>query len=300
MTEIEFKVGQEHENMKGVYKVLSVSKDTLSICWESGEEIKTTAVLQNRIIERMQRERALIRGKKKGGKGKGKVKAKQPKLPRDVTKFEGFKEDDFSKGLAGGAWRHYDSLGGEVAVRLNSDKFDIASWPRYGFSEIYWADFDRRRDDDLRLQARFFARLEKDCLHFGLCIGGSDETMDAKDHLNAFIAWLREPENDSWFREMVSEHDCSIYDIKDERAFAGSIMSAGGKWRLSDKDENQEIESLGDFLDGVTNNGTPVHLQIAKTVEKNKVVTRGIKISDDIAGLFEMLMPLYEACVVSD
>ena len=69
MTDIEFKVGQEHENVKGVYKVLAVNRDTLCICWESGEEVTTTVALQNRIIERMHRERVLIRGKK-GGKSK--------------------------------------------------------------------------------------------------------------------------------------------------------------------------------------------------------------------------------------
>jgi hypothetical protein len=296
MTDIEFKVGQEHENMKGVYRVLAINKDILSICWESGEEITTTAALQNRIIERMQRERALVRGTNKGRKSK----SKQPKLPRHVNKFEGLKEDDFSKGLAGGAWRHYDSLGGEVAVRLNSDKFDIASWPRYGFSELYWADFDHRRHDDLRLQARFFARLDENCLYFGLCIGGANETMDTKDDWNAFISWLRDPENESWLNKVVSKHDCSVYDIEEEHAVAGTIMSAGGKWRLSNKGHEQEIESLGDLLDNPTNIGTPVDLQIAKIVEKDKVVPRGIKIADDIARLFEVLMPLYEACAVSD
>jgi hypothetical protein len=244
----------------------------------------------------MQRERVLIRGTKKGGKSQ----SKQPKLPKHVTKFEGLKEEDFSKNLAGGAWRHYDSLGGEVAVRLNSDELVIASWPRYGFSEVYWADFDLRRHDALRLQARFFARLDQSCLCFGLCIGGANETMDAKDDWNAFIAWLRDPENESWLKEMVSEHDCSVYDVEEERTFSGTILLHTGKWRLSNQGQEQEIESLVDFLDGLTKNATPVDLQIAKTVDKNKVMRRGVKIADDISQLFELLMPLYEACVVSD
>lgn len=296
MTDIEFKVGQEHENMKGAYKVLAVNKGTLSICWESGEEITTTAALQNRIIERMQRERALMRETKKSGKSK----SKRLKLPKPTTKFEGLKEEDFSKNLAGGAWRYYDSLGGEVAVRIESDKCDIASWPRYGFPETYWADFDHRRHDDLRLQARFFARLDESRLNFGFCIGGSNETMDAKDDWDAFITWLRDPENESWLSKIVAEDDFVIYDIEEEGAFAGTIMSVGGKWRLSNKGHEQEIESLCDFLDRLTNNGRPVNLQVAKIIERDKVVARGTKIADDIARLFELLMPVYEASVASD
>lgn len=296
MNDIEFKVGQEYENMKGAYKVLAVKKGILSICWESGEEVTTPAALQNRIIERMQRERALIRDKIRGGKSK----SKKPKLPKHVTKFDGLKEGDFSKDVAGAAWRYYDSLGGEVAVRLNSDKFDIASWPRYGFSEICWADFDHRCHDDLGLQARFFARLDEDYLNVGLCIGGCNETMNAEDDWNAFINWLKDPENECWLNKIVSEHDFVIYDIEEEGAFAGTIMSAGGKWRLSNKGHEQEIESLCDFLGGLTNNGRLVDLQVAKSIERDKVVARGTKIVDDIAQLFELLMPVYEASVASD
>lgn len=287
MTDIEFKVGQEHENMKGVYKVLAVKGDTLSICWESGEEVTTTVTLQSRIIERMQRERELIRGKRGG-------KSKRPRLPEYVGKFEGLKEDDFSEDVAGTSWRHYDGLGGAVAVRLNSEECDIASWPRYGLSEICWADLYHRRDDDVRLQAKFFARLDENCLYCGLSIGGSNKTMDAKDDWNAFVDWLRDAKNESWLNRVASEQDLSIYDIERE-AFSGTIRSSGGKWRLSDKDKEQEIDSLSDFLDGLIES-TWVDLHIAKMVEKDEVMPRGVEIADDIAGLFEMLMPLYESC----
>jgi len=76
MTDIQFKVGQEHENMKGAYKVLAVKKETISICWENGEEATTEAALQSRIIERLNLERAKIRAKR-GDKPK---KTKKPVL----------------------------------------------------------------------------------------------------------------------------------------------------------------------------------------------------------------------------
>jgi len=292
MNDIEFKVGQEHENMKGVYKVLAVNKDTLSICWESGEEVSTTVALQNRIIERMQRERVLIRGKR-GGKGK------KPALPEYVTKFEGLKEADFSEDVAGATWRHYDGLGGAVAVRVNSDKFDITSWPRYGLSEIYWADLNQQSHNDFRIHAKFFVRLDENRLHCGLSIGRSDEEMNARVDWNAFIDWLRDAGNESWLKEVISKHEFSIYDIGDGSAFAWTVMSAGGKWRLSNEGQEEEIESLGDFLSSLADS-TWVDLQIAKIIEKDEVVSRGVEIADDISRLFELLMPLYEASVVPD
>ena len=287
MTDIEFKIGQEHENMKGVYKVLTIDRDAMSICWEDGEEITTTIALQSQIIKRMHQELALIRGKK----GR---KSKQTQFKGYVSKFEGLKEDDFSKSVAGATWRHYDRLGGAVAVRLNSDKFEIASWPRYGLSAINWADLNRRCHDDFPLQAKFFARLDENCLYFGLGIERSNQAMDAQDDWNAFIAWLRDAKNDSWLNKVVSEHDFSIYDMNKEGSFTGTITSGGGKWCLFNEGQEQEIEPLADFLNDLTDS-TRVDLQIAKIIEKDEVVTRGVEIADDIARIFEMLMPLYEA-----
>jgi hypothetical protein len=290
MTDIEFKIGEEHENMKGAFKVLAVSRDAIRICWESGEEATTTVAQQNRIIERMRHQLALMRCKKGG-------KSKKAQLPAYLGKFEGLTEHDFSEDGTGATWRHCDSLGGAVAVRLNSGKFDIASWPRYGLSEIYWADLNHRQHSDVKLQPKFFARLDEDCLHCGLSIGRSNEATSGRDDWSAFIEWLREAENESWLKKIASEHDFSVYDIEEEGAFAGTIMPAGEKWCLSNEGRKQEIESLADFLSSLTDSAR-VDLQIAKIVDKDKVVPRGVEIADDIAQLFEVLMPLYEASVV--
>lgn len=56
MTHIEFEVGKKYENMKGIYEVLSIDRNTMRIRWESGEEITTTVALQSRIIMRMKQD----------------------------------------------------------------------------------------------------------------------------------------------------------------------------------------------------------------------------------------------------
>ena len=184
-------------------------------------------------------------------------------------------------------------------MRLSPERLDIASWPRYGLPQIEWADFSHRFDDDFRLQAKFFARLDESRLYFGFYVERSDQEEDTKKDWNAFIAWLSNTENDSWLNKVASKHDLSICDVKEQGAFAGAITSAGGKWRLSNKGREQEIESLADFLENLTDS-LWVDLQIAKIVEKAEAVPRGVEIADDIARLFELLMPLYEASAVSD
>ena len=53
MTHVDFEVGEKYENMKGIYEVLSIDRNTMRIRWDSGEEISTTVSLQSRIIMRM-------------------------------------------------------------------------------------------------------------------------------------------------------------------------------------------------------------------------------------------------------
>jgi len=51
---IEFEVGQTYENRKGIYEVIAIDGDSMTIRWASGEEVITTVRLQQRIIEAMQ------------------------------------------------------------------------------------------------------------------------------------------------------------------------------------------------------------------------------------------------------
>ena len=59
MDEIQFEVGGKYENMKGVFEVIAIRRDSMDIRWESGEEISTPIELQQRIIEIMQHEKEM-------------------------------------------------------------------------------------------------------------------------------------------------------------------------------------------------------------------------------------------------
>lgn len=48
-----FEIGQKYENRKGTYEVITIDGDSMTILWESGEEIITTVRMQQRIIKGM-------------------------------------------------------------------------------------------------------------------------------------------------------------------------------------------------------------------------------------------------------
>ena len=72
MEEIKFAVGETYENVKGVYEVVSIHRDSMVIRWEDGSEATTSLDLQYRIIERMAFEKDLEEQKKAKEKKKKK------------------------------------------------------------------------------------------------------------------------------------------------------------------------------------------------------------------------------------
>jgi hypothetical protein len=48
-----FEVGASYVNMKGVYEVVSIDKETMTIRWDDGRQVVTDIDLQRRIIDRL-------------------------------------------------------------------------------------------------------------------------------------------------------------------------------------------------------------------------------------------------------
>ena len=111
MDEIRFEVGGKYENMKGVFEVIAMRRDSMDIRWESGEEISTPIELQQRILERMQHEKEMEEAKALQ-KAK-KAKAASSKAGRAFT---GLEASDFSNTVSKTSWRGRGQLGGAVAV----------------------------------------------------------------------------------------------------------------------------------------------------------------------------------------
>ncbi len=78
-SDIKFEVGATYENMKGVFGVVSIHRDTMMIRWDDGSEAVTSIDLQKRIIERMAYENQM---KKAAQEAKPKKAKKAPKAKK--------------------------------------------------------------------------------------------------------------------------------------------------------------------------------------------------------------------------
>lgn len=288
MEDIEFKVGDTYENMKGPYEILVIEGDSMEIRWENGETTWTPIDLQQRILERLDRERRRAierklqkKSKARGGKG----------APKG---FFGFAESDFSQNIAGSNWRSQKSLGGAVTGQLDGGQYRFNSWAVSRMPMIHWADISHRGSDEIQFQAKFFAQLDEERLYYGFYIERSEKEDDPRKDWNAFLLWMKDPNRESWLREVALANSLSVYDHKPRGSFKGVIHPSETAWRLVVGKEEQEVPSLADYLEGLPER-TWIDLQICKTVPKAEALEKGEQLAEDIARLFEILMPLYRA-----
>lgn len=279
---IVFKVGNKYENMKGVYEVISIDDELLTIRWGNGEQISTPKDLQRRILERIQFE--------KDRKEEVKNKAANAKNKKRAGKvFTGFENSDFKNSISQTTWRNRTCLGGAVAKKINSDKYNFNSWAVSGIPAIHWCDIKLRKQKDEKLQANFFAQVDEKNLYYGLCFDRPDSSTIMKNHWEAFLSWLGNEQNASWLNGISRENDLVVYDAN-RKCFNYKIRPhEEGKW----KKENEDIISLPDFFNNLHQINRTV-ISIAKIEKKETAIPEKEGISDSISSLINTLMPIYE------
>lgn len=286
MDEIEFEVGGKYENMKGVFEVTAIHKDSMDIRWENGEEISTPIDLQQRIIERMLHEKEME--KTKALQKAKKAKAASSKAGKGFT---GLEESDFGNTVSKTSWRGRGQLGGAVAQRFKTKQFKFNSWAVLRKPEVNWLDVKRQKQENLPFQAKFFARVEDERLCFGIHIPPPNPEASGKSDWDLLLAWLDKPENDAWLKKQCSAHGFCLRDLG-ERGFSGALENRDDQWVHTGTDET--VASLSEFLSAAGESGA-LDLRIEKQVEKTTAVDQKQDIAADMVVFFEAIMPIYAA-----
>ncbi len=290
----EFEVGQKYENVKGVYEVLSVEDNNMTIQWETGEQTSTSVDLQRKIIERIQFEKEEREAKKVPKAHRKGRKASGSKLG---GQFKGFAESDFKATISGTKWRNRNCLGGAVTKRLVPDNLKFNSWAVSRKTAIHWQDINHHHWAGSRTQVKFFAQIDAKNLSYGFYIERGNQHDEDNLDWNALVTWLKTENNETFLRKIVSEHDLRI-DNKSGKNITGRIDANDGQWNIkkqSDGDGSGEaVDSLAAFLGNIPVSAR-IDLQIYKKTAKAEILDKGEKIADDISALFGVLMPLYEA-----
>jgi hypothetical protein len=290
-TEFEFNVDEQYENEKGVFTVVSIHKDEMAIRWESGEEIRTEIDFQRRIQERRQREKFTKETAGNAARGQSRKSA----ALRVSPEFEGLQPSDFKNSAARTNWRGRKQLGSAVTIKLPPDKFTFNSWAFAQRPEMHWADVEHRSADNAAYQARFFVKVDDQSMIYGFCVTRPDDQSGSSKDWISFASWLGQSENDRTLQSLAIEKELAVYDFADSEKV--TLVPFEGGWRVEGGDVQQEVDTLAAHIDSVPP-AKRIDLVIARRTSKDDVLKRGQDIAGDIAALFALLMPLYQASVV--
>lgn len=291
--QVRFEIGEKYENMKGVFEVIAIHRDSMDIRWESGEEISTPIALQQRIIERMAHEKELEEEQS------DRAKKTKSTSGRSAKPFAGFENSDFGTSLAKTVWRGRGQLGGAVSRQLKKGAYKFSSWAVLRQPEVQWLDVKRQKQDDLPLQIKFFARLDETGLDFGIHLPGPVPTASTQGDWQPLMTWLETAENAAWLTDVSKAHELVIRDLSGD-GFAGVLESQEEGWvHRTEAETVTPVEALRSFLMD-RGNAAVLELSIEKRLPKAAAIERQQHIAEDIAALFDVLMPLYGAAAQRD
>lgn len=281
--------GCHYENMKGTYEVLSVEGNTMRIRWESGEECDTDVALQEKILDRIEREMLATKAPPKSRRDD---EVQAPLAPAS----RGLAVCDFSQDPAKTTWRsRTGGIGELVAHELSASDLCFGFWMPFLEPMIFWADVSQETRSVSKIRAGFLCRLDEDRACYGFFVKGEDDA-DANSPWRRLQVWLGAPEHEQWLRDVVKASGLRVLDGLSSPGKPGYLEPAGAGWAWVEGDSREEVPSLAAFLELRLNQAGTL-LACAATTARDGAVARGRRIGRDIAQLFEALMPVYRVCL---
>jgi hypothetical protein len=285
-SEIEFKVDEQYENEKGVFKVISIHRDEMVIRWENGEEISTDIKLQRRIAERRRWE-----AQQRALKAEAKAARKSGSAAKKAA-FPGFTVTDFKNSASGTTWRSRYQLGALVTKKIDATELTFNSWAYQNKPEMHVQDIQHRRRSTPDSLAKYFVRVDPKALQFGLRVprpatDGGDST-----DWQAFCRWVDQPENEQLIRSIVAGEHLTLSNRAHPQS--GMLRASDDGWHTDANDAQDHHATLSAYIQDMSE-AKSIELEIAATIPKSDAIASGSDIAQIIAQLFSRLVPLYRA-----
>lgn len=283
---IEFNVDEQYENEKGVFKVVSISKNKMVIRWENGEEVSTDIELQQRIAERRQWEQSNQPVKSASPKTVSKSGPSEKK-----NDFSGFLETDFKNTASKTTWRSRNQLGKAITQKINTPLFNFSSWAFGRQPEMHVMDIQHRQQGVDDFQAKFFVRLDEKLLYYGFRVARPGLTEGASPDWDAFMTWLTQAENEKMLHTIALNNHLRVFDAK------GLLSILENKWPSVENEQQTDIRILTDHFTSVPET-EPAVLELTVMIDKDIAKTSADGIADEIAQMFVQLLPIYQAAAI--
>lgn len=302
-----FTVGETYRNELGEYEVVSINDPNMVIRYRDGGEREAEIAFQRRVWERIQDEEETAREAEQR-KVKSKTK-RRSSTAKHGTAFHGLKETDFQTTITGTSWRARSGLGGLLALRL---------------SKLSGREFESRA---VARQPRVFVTLPnevtpKASLHKAKFVFGVDET---EAYHGFYVEKNAEEMDDSWdwprligalnenlalrrtVQDAMEEYDLSwVIELIDsdgapKQTATVAIETGGLALRVAGDDGVRTLE-WSDFIAYLEelDDDDSCNLSLSQHIAKADAIELGVDIADEVSAVWQALLPLYDACMLSD
>jgi hypothetical protein len=306
-------VGKTYSNRVGEYVVLAIEGARMKIRYEGGGTLVTNVNIQARIWENIQFERDIARSEERQRQAReARVVSRQrtARARRTVVKraFEGFESSDFGPKPRGIAWSSRKELGKVLAEELEQrTKGSFGHWIVPRRPEVHVARAELYDRDALERNAAFFVIVEEEGVSYGFRVGKPAGRRRVGLPWFAFLTALEE--NTGVRRKLRSAMDAhglslDVYAMQTSYGQVGriTVQARGFLWEheTAEQESTQRMNwlQLVEYLRTVAPTKR-CNVYLRKQVSADTALKAGTEIAGEITAVFEMLVPLYEACAAA-
>jgi hypothetical protein len=304
-----FEVGKTYRNRSGEYVVKEIEGDRMTIRYADGRSLVTNVRIQARIWENIQFEKQMAMAeerRRQAQEARREVRQRKARAKRERAKptFDGFEESDFEPKKRGIAWSGRQELGRVLAYDLaqrTDEAFEYQIVPRR--SKVHVARKGQYDKGDRETNAAFFVSVDEDGVSYGFRVGKPSGKVQPDWPWSILLATLADSEDvREVLHSVLDEHGLSldVYALEMGYGQVGQIASQGDEflWRREDAEQEVTRPMNGEEVAGYLQTLAPdkqCDLYVRNSLPVDAALERGAEVANEIATVFEALLPLYDA-----
>jgi len=306
-----FEVGKTYRNRAGEYVVQALDGDRMTIRYQDGRTLVTSAQMQARIWENIQFERQMARAEERQRQALEARKATrqrtaQAKQTRPKHAFDGFEESDFEVKTRGIAWSSRREMGRVLAKELSERTraaFDFWAAPRQ--SRVHVARKGSYDPKAREANASLYVAVNEKGVTYGFRVGRLPGQEEGDWPWARLVNALAEEEKmQPMLHSMQDTHHLrlDIYAMGISYGLVAQVTVQGNAFLWQHKDAEQEVEQtmtaqeLAEYLRALAPNKR-CGLYMRKRLSPQAAQQARAKVVDEISAVLEALVPLYDISV---
>ena len=304
-----FEVGKTYRNRNGEYIVQTIEGERMTIRYVSGGTLETSVSIQARIWENIHFEEQMVREEEKRrlareARLEARRRTARAKKAKAQPKYDGFQTSDFEPKKRGIAWSGREQAGKTLAYELGQrTKADYGHWIVPRQSQVHVARKEGYDLDTRTTNAAFYVAVNEKGAAYGFRVGRPGGTEKAESPWSALLAAFGEDQKlRRALRAAMKANDLSLDVYAEELSYGqvGQIVVQDRGFQWQHETAEQEMtrkmnwNELVEYLQTVSPEKR-CDLCLCKRLTAEAALELGAGTTAEIAGIFEALLPVYDA-----